>query len=101
MSSSPVFPGRLHLALITVAASLLAGISVAVLTDLVRPTFDDARSLRMFSGRPVLGSVSQLLTPADMSLRHIRRLRVAIATLALLGAQAGWVAWVAVKPALY
>lgn len=59
-SRKPAFPSRLHLAVLALIACLGSGLAVAVLADLIWPTFDDAASLRRFSKRPVLGTVPVL-----------------------------------------
>jgi polysaccharide chain length determinant protein (PEP-CTERM system associated) len=95
VSSSPVFPGRLHLALIAVLVSIAAGFAAAVVADLLRPTFADAASLQQFSGRPVLGTVSLRMTPHEARARRAGLLRFAAALSALAALQLSWVAWVA------
>ena len=90
--ASPVFPSRVQLAWGGLAMSLVLGVLLALLADLTRPTFDDLRSLREFSGRPVLG----LLTPTSAA--AIRRdkaeaLRFATAVAVLGVLQLGWIGW--------
>lgn len=96
-SQSPVFPARLHLALLAVLISLLAGAAAAVAAELVRPTFDELTSLRLLSGRPVLGSVSLLVTPDGQRRQRMSTWGFAAALCALVAMQAIWVAWVALK----
>jgi hypothetical protein len=98
VSPSPVFPSRLHLALIAVVASLAVGIGVAVLADSMRPTFDDAKSLEQLSGRPVLGAVSMLVTPQGQVDKRTRLVRFGAALCVLLVLQAVWVGWIAMNP---
>jgi polysaccharide chain length determinant protein (PEP-CTERM system associated) len=91
----PAFPGRLHLALLALVLAPALGVTAAVLADRMRPTFDDARALRMLSGRPVLGTVSHLLTPQAQ--RHDRRQAWGFTGLALsiFVLQAAWAIWIA------
>ncbi len=98
VSPSPVFPGRLHLAAIAVVVSLVAGFAVAVIVDLTWPTIDDAASLRAFSGRPVLGTVSMLVTPQGKHRRRMDAWRFNAAFCLLLTLQVLWVAWIALQP---
>ena len=98
VSPSPVFPGRLHLAVIAVIVSLAAGIAAAVVADLMWPTFDGATSLRLFSGRPVLGTVSMLVTPHGQREQRMSMLRFTAAFGILMALQAMWVAWIALNP---
>jgi len=95
-SETAVFPNRLHLALMSIAASLLAGAGVALFVDSLRPAFDEARSLEQISGRPVIGTVSRLVTPQGVRERHARHLRFGAALGSLLLLQAIWVVWIAV-----
>lgn len=98
VSPSPVFPGRLHLALIAVVAALATGIAAAVAADLMWPTFDEAASLRALSGRPVLGTVSMLVTPDGKRGQRLSVMRFATAFGMLLVLQTMWIAWIASKP---
>jgi polysaccharide chain length determinant protein (PEP-CTERM system associated) len=96
VSSSPVFPGRLHLALLAIAASALLGCAAALVAESLHPTVVHAAELRRyFPGRPVIGTVSTVLT--DSSQRESRA--GAMRFLALLGLfwvlQGVWVLWVA------
>ena len=97
VSPSPVFPGRLHLALIAIVVSLAAGIAAAVVADLMRPTIDGAESLRTLSDRPVLGTVSMLVTPHVKRAQRVDLLRFTAAFGVLIALQAMWVAWIALK----
>ena len=98
VSPSPVFPSRLHLAVIAVLASLIAGVAAAVVADQMQPTFDDARSLREFAGRPVIGTLSTLTTPRRKREQQLSLLRFAGVFSVLMALQAIWVAWVALRP---
>jgi polysaccharide chain length determinant protein (PEP-CTERM system associated) len=99
-SGSAVFPNHLHLALLSIAASLLAGAGAALFVDSLRPAFDEAQSLEQVCGRPVIGIVSKLVTPQGMRDRHARHLRFGAALGALLLLQAIWVVWIAVSSKL-
>jgi polysaccharide chain length determinant protein (PEP-CTERM system associated) len=96
-SDSAVFPNRLHLALMSIVASLLAGAGAALFVDSLRPAFDEARSLEQISGRPVIGTVSKLVTPQGVRERRARHLRFGAALGSLLLLQAIWVVWIAVN----
>lgn len=97
VSPTPVFPGRLHLAGGAVLLALLAGVAVALVMDLLRPTVDDSKSLEQISGRPVLGSVSVSKTLAWQQGARKDRIRVAGATALLFTFQMGWVSWFVVR----
>ncbi|MEO6031853.1 MAG: hypothetical protein ABIP61_08140, partial [Burkholderiaceae bacterium] len=100
VAPTPVFPARLHLAIAAIVASLMVGIGVAVIVDLTWPTFDETASLQLFSGRPVLGPVSMLVTPQGKHSQRMSALRFTAAFGILLALQAVWMAWIAVRPNL-
>ena len=101
VSPSPVFPGRLHLMLAGLLASLLVGVLVAMGRDLMSPTIDDASSLRALVDRPVVGSVSLVLGAQARERRRQETLRFGLATVTLILLQCGWIAWVALQPSLF
>lgn len=91
----PVFPGRLALAALVLAAGIAAGMGAALLSAQFAPTVQTLGSLRRASARPVLGSITLQLSPAMA--RRMQRLNVAFgsASGALLLAYAGWLVWLA------
>lgn len=97
VSPTPVFPGRLHLAVVAVLLALLSGVAVALALDMLRPTLDDTKVLEEISGRPVLGSVSRSITLAGQQGARKDRLRVASAAALLLTFQLSWVSWFFVR----
>lgn len=60
---SPVKPSRLVIALLAVVAALAAGAATAFGLTQLFPTVQDSRQLKEISGRPVLGSVSLVISP--------------------------------------
>jgi polysaccharide chain length determinant protein (PEP-CTERM system associated) len=97
VSPSPIFPSRLHLALIAVVASMALGLAAALASEFMSPTIDEATSLQLFSGRPVLGTVSKLVTPQGRRAQRMSLLLFAAAVAALMALQALWVASMAAK----
>ncbi|HSI59912.1 MAG TPA: XrtA system polysaccharide chain length determinant [Ideonella sp.] len=96
----PVFPGRTQLALIAVVASLLAGIAAPLLADRLQPTFEDVRTLREFTDRPVAGTVIRSMGVERPPGARMALAGYVLALGALLVFQAGWLAWiVANRPA--
>ena len=95
---SPVFPSQIHLAVIALLLSLASGIAAAVAADLVWPTFDDRESLRQFSGRPVLGTLSVLRTESGLARQRTSNLRFALVFGLMMAAQVGWVVLTALRP---
>lgn len=98
VSSAPVFPSRLQLALIAMVAALAAGIGVAIVVNYFKPTVDSISTLKKLSGRPVLGSVSMQVAPHALVKQRAETIRFTIAVAALMLLQAIWVGWVALNP---
>ncbi|WP_298834520.1 XrtA system polysaccharide chain length determinant [uncultured Piscinibacter sp.] len=74
-AAKPVFPSRIGLAPMVLVAALLAGLGASFVLSQLMPTFETARSLRNFSRREVLGSVSMIQSPT--ALRRSRLLTLA------------------------
>ena len=81
VSPNPVAPNRKVLVLLALLASLGAGLAASYFFSLLHPTFHDARGLKKFTHRPVLGTVSVVATPEVLS----RRRRGALAFVGGLG----------------
>ena len=94
----PVFPSKANLAIIALLVSLVSGIAAAIAADLVWPTFDDRESLRQFTGRPVLGTLSMLTTEAGLSRRRAGNLRFGLLLCLIMAAQLTWVVLTALHP---
>lgn len=91
----PVFPGRTLLAAGAAALALAAGLLTPRQAERLRPTFTDVQSLRKFTARPVLGTVSTSAHPRATETQRAERRRLAVAVVTLLAAQAAWVGWIA------
>lgn len=100
VAPTPVFPGRTQLGLIAILVSLLSGIAVSIGLDLLRPTLQDVKSLRLLSGRPVLGAVSVALVGDSATRSRAEAIRYAGAVTAFLALQIAWMAWIATRPTL-
>jgi polysaccharide chain length determinant protein (PEP-CTERM system associated) len=94
VSPRPVFPNRGTLALLALFASLVVGTAVTFVISQIVPTFDSAATLRKATQRPVLGTISMLVTP--ISQRRARQQSFAFG-----GAVAGlfvvfgtWLVWI-------
>ena len=94
----PVFPGQVPLALAAVLVSLLAGLVAPTLVDLLSPTLADAKALREFTKRPVIGMVS--IWKRDGDARRQRRHAVwqGMAAASLVLMQGAWLGWIALQP---
>jgi len=60
---SPVKPSRTLIAFLSVVAALAAGAATTFALTQVFPTVQDTRQLKEISGRPVLGSVTLVISP--------------------------------------
>jgi polysaccharide chain length determinant protein (PEP-CTERM system associated) len=100
VSPKPVFPGKLHVALIGLMLAIASGIGVAVLLDVVRPTLHDDTSLELLAGRPCLGMISLSKTATWQGDRRRERLRFLSATGLLVALELGWLIWTISRPAL-
>jgi len=92
-NKEPLFPNRRSLAVLVILLALLSGVAASAASDRLMPTFDDAKSLRTGTSRPVLGSVSLLIQP-DMQ-KRARQMTIAfggcVAALLLVGV--AWARW--------
>lgn len=80
----PVWPKRPLLFLGSLLAAIGLGVGVALLPQVVSPSFSDVGALERRFRRPVLGSVSEVRTDARRAWEHREFKRVVIAGLALL-----------------
>ncbi len=96
--ASPLPPSRGLLAVLAVVVSLALGIAAAMMADLAWPTLDSRESLRLFSGRPVIGGISWLGSEAAVKQERVAMRRFAIAFSALFVAQLGWMIWNILRP---
>lgn len=65
VSPKPVYPNRLALLPLALAAGLGAALAVAFVASQLRPVFSDAHELRTKTGLPMLGVVSAALSDED------------------------------------
>lgn len=91
VAPQPVKPSRFMLAVLAFLASVAAGVGAAFgLTQLV-PTVQDTKLLKEITGRPVLGSVSLVVSPeADAANRQSRKVFV-MACSFFVALNLGWV----------
>jgi len=71
VSPKPVAPNRIALLGILFALTIAAGLFASFLASQIMPTFNDARTLREVTKRPILGMVSML--PSESLVRMRRR----------------------------
>ncbi len=78
---APSAPNRPRLVTVVLLAALAGGCGIAFFLGQIRPTFDDERKLREFTGLPVLGTVVTQWTDAQKARRR-RGLAAFIAAIA-------------------
>ena len=93
--SQPVFPNRMVLAPLILLVALGAGLVASYLASQLFPTFDNARQLSGFSRRPILGSVSMLLSGAMVRRERLDAVALGLALAGLVVVYGGWIAWMA------
>lgn len=99
VSPSPVFPGRTVAGLMAVAVSLALGVLAALGVDQVRPTFNDASTLREVTGRPVLGAIAvSIAGGVASSVARLQVVRFAAAIALIVALQCAWLAWISTHP---
>lgn len=92
-SPKPVFPNRRALAPIVLLLALIAGAAASFLVAQLWPTFNSAASLRSVTQRPILGSVSMLITGELVRRGRQHALAFGAATLGLVMVYGAWIAW--------
>lgn len=97
VDDKPVFPGHLSLSLMAVAGSLLLGLLAPLVADQLHPTFEDVRTLREFTGRPVVGTVVRSPGTAALSGGRVSMAGFTLSVVTLLLFNAAWVAWIFVQ----
>jgi polysaccharide chain length determinant protein (PEP-CTERM system associated) len=97
VSPKPVAPNRFLLLLAALGGSLGAGLFASFAATQVRPVFHDSRSLREFTGLPLLGEIS--LNRSDAQRRQQRRsmLRFFASLVALMTIYAVGLAYLFIK----
>lgn len=80
VSPKPVFPNRLLLLPLALAAAIAAGLLAALAASQLRPVYSDAAELRAKTGLPLLGVVSVVLANDDRRRERMDRVRFFIAS---------------------
>lgn len=86
---SPSGPDRLLFMTIVMLGSLAVGVGSAFLLSLVRPTFDDTKSMKDITGLPVLGVISMVRTDEYTNGRRVAIVAFTSSWLLLLAAYGG------------
>jgi polysaccharide chain length determinant protein (PEP-CTERM system associated) len=99
VSPRAVFPNRGTLALVALLASLAIGVTVSFVVSQIVPTFDSAAALRKLTQRPVLGSISMLVTPQALKRARHQSFAFGGAVAGLFLVFGGWIMWMSVMTA--
>jgi polysaccharide chain length determinant protein (PEP-CTERM system associated) len=97
VTPQPVSPNRPLLLSGVLLASIAAGLGVAFLLNQLKPTFFDGRSLRAYTGMPLLGSVSLLVDPLSRARNRKAVLAFSSSTVLYLALFGALIAWHALK----
>jgi hypothetical protein len=84
----PIGPNRPMLLAAALVFALGAGAGIAFVLNQVYPVYSSRRSVRTLSGLPVLGSITMILSPAELARRRLAAGAWALSIVALLGASA-------------
>lgn len=90
VSPNAVFPSRIAMIGFLFIGSLGAGVLASLVLVRIVPTFESVRSLREFTKRPVLGTVSVLTTPELLKSQRLKNAMFGGATTCLFLVHAGW-----------
>ncbi len=94
VSPKPVFPDRFALVPLVLGLAFGVGLLVAFAFAQIFPTVADSRALRQIGNRPVLGSVSMLISGPMLRRRRMLHAAFGSAVAGLLVFYGGWIAWI-------
>lgn len=85
LPSAPTAPNRPLLLILVLMAAIAAGIGAAFAQSQLKTTYPTARRLGNGTGLPVLGAISEIVSPVQKEVRHQNFRRFAAGTAALFG----------------
>ena len=80
----PDGPNRILFMTMVLGVALGAGVAVAFVLSQLNPTFDDAKSLKEFTGKPVFGSISMMFTEEVQRKRYLALFSFVVAGVSLV-----------------
>jgi len=93
-STKPVFPDRLALVPLVLGLAVGGGLLAAFAFAQIFPTVSDTRSLRQIANRPVLGTVSMLVSGPMLRRRRLFHAAFGSAVASLLLIYGAWTTWI-------
>lgn len=97
VSPLPVFPSRKILALLVIVASAGAGVAAAFFRWKSNPPIDAERALNAITGRPVLGSISLIMSNSMRLQQRKENLAFASASTGFGLVCVAWLAWIVIQ----
>ena len=94
-SPKPVFPDRVALTLMVLALAIGGGLVASFAYAQILPTVVDTPMLRQIGNRPVLGSISMLMSGPMLRRRRLHHAAFGSAVAGLMVFYGAWTAWVA------
>jgi hypothetical protein len=94
-SPKPVFPDRIALLMTVLALAVGGGLFASFAYAQILPTVADTPTLRQIGSRPVLGSVSMLMSGSMLRRRRLHHAAFGSAVAGLMVFYGAWTAWVA------
>ena len=92
----PVFPNRLMLAPIALLMALVGGVAASYAWMQLFPKITSARELGQLLSRPVLGSVSMLVSPSMKRRAQVDAILAGSSLLGLIAVYGAWFAWMSI-----
>lgn len=93
VAPTPVFPHRLALIPVVLLAAIAAGVLAAFAVAQIFPTFDSVRALRNVTQRPVLGSVSVVVSAPILRRARLMNTAFAGSVAGLILIYGAWIVW--------
>ncbi len=94
-SPKPVFPDRMAMVVMVLALAAGGGLFASFAYAQIFPTVADAPTLRQIGNRPVLGSVSMLMSGPMLRRRRLHHAAFGTAVAGLMMFYGAWTAWIA------
>lgn len=84
VAPKPAFPNRPMILVLGLFAGLIAALGLGIVLESMDPSVHTARQLQLAVGIPVLAAIPQILLEADLAVLRRGRIKVAVATAAVM-----------------